>query len=95
MAAYIIAEEDVTDPKGFREYLKQVVPTIQQFGGKILAAGGTIETLEGDWHPSRLVILEFESVEQAKRWYNSDEFAPLKDIRLKTANTQGVLLQGI
>jgi uncharacterized protein (DUF1330 family) len=95
MTAYIIAEENVTDPEGFREYLKRVVPTIQHFGGKILAAGGTIETFEGDWHPNRLVILEFESVEQAKRWYTSDEFAPLKDIRLKTANTQGVLVQGI
>ena len=95
MAAYIIAEENVTDPEGFREYLKRVVPTIQHFGGKILAAGGISETLEGDWHPSRLVILEFASVDQARGWYTSEEFAPLKAIRLKTATTQGVLIQGI
>ena len=95
MTAYLIAEEHVTDPEGFRNYLKQVVPTIQHLGGKILAAGGTIETFEGDWHPNRLVILEFESAEQAKRWNNSDEYTPLKDIRLKTTNSQAVLVQGI
>ena len=94
MTAYMIVEENVTDPEGFRKYLKLVVPTIQHFGGKILAAGGTLETLEGDWHPNRLVILEFESVEQAKRWYHSQEYAPLKEIRLKTTNSQAVLVQG-
>jgi uncharacterized protein (DUF1330 family) len=96
MTAYMIVEENVTDPEGFQKYRNLgVATTIQHFGGKILAAGGTLETLEGDWHPNRLVILEFESVEHAKRWYNSDEYAPLKDIRLKTTNSQAVLVQGI
>jgi uncharacterized protein (DUF1330 family) len=96
MPAYFIVEEDVTDPEGYQKYRKGgVAATIQHFGGKILAAGETIENLEGDWHPNRLVILEFESVEQAKRWYYSDEYAPLKDIRLKATNSQAVLVQGI
>ena len=96
MTVYMIFEENVTDPEGFQKYRNLgVATTIQHFGGKILAAGRTIEILEGDWHPNRLVILEFESVEQAKRWYNSDEYAPLKDFRLKTANTQAVVIQGI
>src|SRR5215472_13777214 len=96
MTTYIIVEENVTDPEGYQKYRKGgVETTIQHFGGKILAAGVTIEILEGDWHPSRLVILEFESVEQAKRWYHSDEYAPLKDIRLKATISQAVLVQGI
>jgi uncharacterized protein (DUF1330 family) len=96
MTAYILVEENVIDPEGFQKYRKSgVSTTIEHFGGKILASGGTIETLEGDWHPNRLVILEFESVEQAKRWYNSDEYAPLKNIRLTTTNSQAVLVQGI
>jgi uncharacterized protein (DUF1330 family) len=96
MTAYLIVEENVTDPEGFQKYRKGgVATTIQHFGGKIIAAGGTSETLEGDWHPNRLVILAFESVEQAKRWYNSQEYAPLKEIRLKATNSQAVLAQGI
>jgi len=95
MAAYVIVDLEVTDPEGFREYQKRAGSTIEQYGGKYLVRGGTYETLEGDWHPHRLVILEFASVEQAKRWYNSDEYAPVKDIRLKTANTQGILIQGV
>ena len=96
MTAYMIVEENVTDPEGFQKYRQGgVATTIQHFGGKILAAGGTSETLEGNWHPTRLVILEFESVEQAKCWYNSQEYAPLKDIRLKATNSQAVLVQGI
>jgi uncharacterized protein (DUF1330 family) len=95
MSAYMIVEEHVTDPEGFQNYRQGgVASTIEHFGGKILAAGGTVETLEGDWHPSRLVILAFESVEQAKRWYHSQEYAPLKEIRLKTTNSQAVLVQG-
>ena len=50
--------------------------------------------LEGDWHLHRLILLEFPSVEQARRWYQSDEYAPVKDIRLKTAVTQVILVQG-
>jgi uncharacterized protein (DUF1330 family) len=56
--------------------------------------GGNYETLEGDWHLHRLILLEIPSVEQARRWYQSDEYAPVKDIRLKTANTQVILAQG-
>ena len=95
MAAYLIVDLEITDPEGFREYQKQTSSTLEPYGGKYLVRGGNYETLEGDWHPHRLVMLEFPSVEQAKRWYNSDEYASLKEIRLKTANTQLVLVQGI
>jgi uncharacterized protein (DUF1330 family) len=95
MTAYLIFDEAVTDPEGFQEYIQLTGPVLTRYGGKVLAAGGTVETLEGDWHPNQLAILEFESVEQAKRWYHSDEYAPVKDIRLKTAHTRLVLVQGI
>lgn len=95
MTAYLIFDENVTDPEGFQEYIQLAGPVLQRYGGKVLAAGGASETLEGEWHPNELAILEFESVEQAKRWYHSDEYAPVKDIRLKTAHTRLVLVQGI
>ena len=95
MAAYIIVELDVTDPTGYQEYSKLALPTIQHFGGKVLVAGETIENLEGDWQPKRLVILEFASMEQARNWYQSEEYTPLKNMRFKTATSRGGLVQGV
>jgi len=63
-------------------------------GQKCICRSG-FEVLEGDWHPHRLILLEFESVEQAKRWYNSAEYASVKGIRHRTANTDFVLVQGL
>ena len=94
MAAYMIVDNEVTDPEGFREYQKRVGSTLLSYGGTFLVRGGTYEILEGDWHLHRLILLEFPSVEQARRWYQSDAYAPVKDIRLKTALTQVILVQG-
>ncbi len=94
MAAYMIVDNEVTDPEGYREYQKRVGSTLESYGGKFLVRGGNYKTLEGDWHLHRLILLEFPSVEQATRWYQSDEYAPVKDIRLKTALTQVILVQG-
>ena len=95
MAAYLIFALDITDPEGFmREYAERVGPTHEHYGGKLLVPGKICETLEGEWYPNRLAMLEFESVEQARRWYTSDEYAPLKDIRLKTATTRLFLVEG-
>lgn len=95
MAAYVYVELEVTDPAGYSEYSKLAIPTIVQFGGKVLVAGENIEGLEGDWHPKRIVVLEFENMEQAKRWYNSSEYEPLKHMRFKAAHSRGGLVQGI
>ncbi|HZU69756.1 MAG TPA: DUF1330 domain-containing protein [Ktedonobacteraceae bacterium] len=95
MAVYIVAEQEIIDPEGYREYQRRVVPTILQYGGKVLAAGKPVAIIEGNWHPKRVLILEFESLEQVNRWYNSEEYTAIKDIRLKSALTQGVVVQGL
>ncbi|MGH8686541.1 MAG: DUF1330 domain-containing protein [Burkholderiales bacterium] len=95
MTAYVIAEVEVTDPAGFEEYRKQVPATIAKYGGKYVARGGATETREGDWRPKRLVILEFPSMDQARRWYDSPEYAPVLAMRLKTARTKLVLAEGL
>ncbi len=95
MAAYFIGDIVVTDPEGIKEYQRRVSASLELYGGKFLVRGGTFEVLEGDWHPHRLILLEFESVEQAKRWYNSAEYAAVIGIRHRTANTDFVLVQGL
>jgi len=75
MSGYILLDLEITDPEGFQEYLKLAGPTVKQYGGKVLVGGAVPQNLEGDWHPRLLSIGEFESVEQALRWYNSEEYA--------------------
>ena len=94
MAAYIIADIDVTDPAGFEEYRQRVSPMIAKWGGKYLVRGGPMETVEGDWAPKRLVVLEFESLERAKEFYRSEEYRPVMEIRHKTAVTNLVIVEG-
>ncbi len=95
MAAYIIFAIDITDPEAFRkEYAERVGATHENYGGKLLVAGEACESLEGDWHPNRVAMLEFESAEMARRWYDSEEYAPLKDARLKTATSRVFLVEG-
>ncbi len=62
--------------------------------GKFLVRGGKTETLEGDWIPQRVVVVEFPDVEVAKKWWNSSEYAPAKNIRLITAKTKMILAEG-
>ena len=95
MAAYYIVEIDIQDPAGFEEYRSKVPATIERYGGKYLVRGGRLETLEGEWRPKRIVVLEFPSVEQAKRWYDSEEYRPLKELRRRTARGHIVLVDGV
>ncbi|MCH8225443.1 MAG: DUF1330 domain-containing protein [Chloroflexi bacterium] len=94
MAGYIIADIDVTDPAGFEEYRQKVSPMIAKWGGKYLVRGGSMETVEGEWAPKRLVVLEFESLERAKEFYRSEDYRPVMEIRHKTAVSNLVIVEG-
>jgi uncharacterized protein (DUF1330 family) len=68
---------------------------VELYGGKYIARGGKTETLEGEWSPKRLVILEFENSEQAKKWWDSDEYRDARTMRQKTTNSQMVVIEGV
>lgn len=95
MAAYIIAEIEVTDPAGYDEYRKLAGAAIAAYGGKFLVRGGNIETLEGEWHPKRIVVLEFPSAERAKAWWASEEYAAARVIRQRAAVTDMIVAEGV
>ena len=96
MPAYIVVHVEVTDPETFvRDYAPGVQATVEKYGGRYLARGGRMETLEGDWGPHRVVLTEFPSVEQAKAWWDSPEYRPLKAIRQKTATTNMIVVEGV
>ena len=95
MAAYVITDINITDPAGYEEYRKLAAPTIEAYGGKFVVRGGKVETLEGEWSPNRLVVVEFESFEQAKRWYGSQEYSAAKQVRQRTAITTMIMAEGV
>lgn len=95
MTAYVIVDIEVTDPEGYKEYAKMAPATVTLYGGKYIARGGHNETLEGDWQAKRLVILEFPSVEQAKSWVNSPEYAPARKLRHQYARSNMVVVEGV
>ncbi|MBI2161050.1 MAG: DUF1330 domain-containing protein [Candidatus Rokubacteria bacterium] len=94
MAGYVIADVNVTNAAAYEEYRKLVPASIQKYGGKYLVRGGKHEKLEGTWTPSRLVVIEFESVEQARRWYLSDEYRRAKEVRQRTALSNVIIVEG-
>src|SRR5437016_2134211 len=87
MAAYVLVDVDVRDPDAYREYTKQVPATLERYGGRFVVRGGAYETLEGDWQPKRIVVLEFPGVEQARAWYTSPEYQAILPIRKQHAQT--------
>ncbi|MEY2541990.1 MAG: hypothetical protein QOI22_1592 [Verrucomicrobiota bacterium] len=94
MAAYVIVEIDVTDPVEYEEYKKQAGASVANHGGKYIVRGGATETLEGDWKPKRIVVLEFESMQRAKEWLNCEEYREPRKIRHRTAKTNMILVEG-
>lgn len=94
MTAYVIVDIDIKDPVLYEEYKKLAPAGVAAYGGKYLARGGKMETLEGDWVPNRLVILEFENFERAKEWWNSPEYGPAKKMRMQSTHTDLVILEG-
>ena len=95
MAAYLVTEIEITDPAGYEEYRKGVGATLAAYRGRnLVRPGGKMEVLEGDWAPKRLVILEFPNIAQLKAWYDSPEYRPLLAIRLRTAKSKMVLIEG-
>ncbi len=95
MTAYVIVDIEVHDPIGYEEYKKLSPAAVALYGGKYIARGGKTETLEGDWSPSRLVILQFESSEQAKDWLNSPEYSEVKKMRHATTRSNMIVTEGL
>ena len=94
MSAYVLVQVEVQDAATYEKYKPMVPPTIAAYGGRIIVRGGKSEILEGDWSPKRMVVLEFPSVEQAKKWWASEEYAEAKALRQRSAKTQMIVVEG-
>ena len=95
MPAYLIVDLEVTDPATFERYKREVAPNLESFGARYLTRGGRTEVLEGDWSPRRLVLIEFPSMARLEEWYRSPSYAPLLELRERSASSRVVATEGI
>jgi uncharacterized protein (DUF1330 family) len=95
MPAYVIVETELHDAEQYERYKAAAPASIEKYGGRYLARGGALEVLEGDWQPPRVVILEFDDLETAKRWYRSPEYQEAKQLREGAATKRMVAPEGL
>jgi len=95
MPAYLIAEIEVLDPAGYAEYIRLVPATIERYGGRYIARGGPVETVEGDASAGRVAIVEFANVARVHEWLESAEYRPVRPIRLRTAKSRLRIVEGL
>jgi uncharacterized protein (DUF1330 family) len=93
--AYVIADIEVTDPDAYEDYKRLSTEAAELYGARFLVRGGAAERLEGDREPQRLVLLEFEDEDAARRWYNSPEYTAARSVRQRAADSSLVLVSGV
>jgi uncharacterized protein (DUF1330 family) len=95
MPAYVIVDISVHDPVPYEDYKKMAQKAVTDFGGRYIARGGATDALEGEWNPSRLVILEFPDTATARAWWGSSDYAGAKALRQRCASTKMLLVEGV
>jgi uncharacterized protein (DUF1330 family) len=94
MPAYFIVDVSIKDQDTYETYKTQVPPIVKEYGGRFLVRGGKTDTVEGDWRPSRLVVLQFADAAAARRFYDSKEYQAIIEFRHRAASTRMILVEG-
>lgn len=95
MAAYLISDVTARNAEAFQTYRTRAAASIEQYGGRYLVRGGPIETLEGNWTPRIIIVVEFDDLEQARAWYRSPEYAEALAVRDEALSRNLILVDGI
>jgi uncharacterized protein (DUF1330 family) len=94
LPAYVIVDIEVTDPDAYEDHKRLPPPNVAWHGRRYLVRGGATEVLEGSWSPNRLVVLEFATRADAKRWVDSADYRPARAIRQRSARSNMVVVEG-
>ena len=94
MAGYAITQIEVTNPENYKNYLAKVTDIVTKFGGEYLVRGGEFHCFEGEWKYPRTVVIKFPSYEKALEWYNSEEYKPVRQIRLDNSVGNFIIVKG-
>jgi uncharacterized protein (DUF1330 family) len=93
--AYVLVTELIRDPAVYQTYAEGARRTIQQSNGRVLVSDKNPAVVEGQWHGSKTVILEFDSEEAARSWYDSPEYQAIVGLRHASTESNAVILHGI
>jgi uncharacterized protein (DUF1330 family) len=95
MPAYVIADVEVQDPETYARYRELSGPSVARHGGRWVVRGGEHETIEGDWNPGRVVIIEFDDIDAARAWWNSEDYREAAEIRRSASVGKFLLVEGV
>ena len=95
MNGYVIANIDVKNTEVYKKYVEGDVSTIKKFGGEYLVRAGEFKVMEGEWKHSRTVVIKFPNYEKALEWYSSEEYKPVKPIRLMNSVGNMIIIKGV
>jgi len=91
---YVILTEDIKDPEGMKAYARAASPSMGEFGCKVLSVETEPQVFEGSWHGHQTVVLEFDSVDAARAWYESETYQKAAKLRQAAADSNVVILSG-
>ncbi len=95
MAGYVIIDIEITDEALFAEFAEKIVGIVEAQGGRYLVRGGAAEGITGGWTPGRVVVQEFDSLDAARGFVESEAYKELEDIRLRSMNTRMIIVEGV
>ena len=94
--AYVLVDTKISNNENYEVYKSKAKPIAEKFGGKYLTRGGEMDVVQSDlWSPTRLVLVEFPSIEKARAFHSSEDYADVKKIRLENAESTLVILEGL
>ena len=95
MSGFAIFNIEIKKPEEYKEYVKKVKPIAEKFGGEYIVRGGETTIVEGNWTYPRTVVIKFPTYEKALEWYDSEEYKPVKPIRLANSVANGIIIKGV
>ncbi len=96
MNAYVISEVEILDDRLIETYRAMAQATIEQYGGRYIVRGGDVELVEGERNPARrFIVVEFPSMERAREWYHSPEYAQALKVRATALTRTLVFVEGV
>jgi len=94
MPAYFIAQIQWNSPEAREAYVKGLTGLVEKHGGRYLVASSDSRVAEGEWLPGRLVVIEFPTMAALRAWYDSEEYRPILEARLKGSRSNAIIVEG-
>ena len=94
MSVYLIIEIKVKDNELYSKYVEKVPEVIESYGGRYLIRGGEVTSFSGNWYPERIILIEFETIEQLQNCFQSDEYLKLSSLRKQSTISKAIIVEG-